>query len=112
MKTMDNRLLHRLPPFEYENIYGFLIRVGERNRISSTTKLIEYITGNKNAIFRYEDIPRLAFYCRNSVTEISQLSGIELQRKGGERQWSICGEGITQPVFTQIRKARIPENFF
>lgn len=104
---MNNRLLHRVVPFEHENIYGFLIRIGERNRVSSTARLIEYITGNRNAVFRYDDIPRLAYYCRNSVDEISQLSGIELLKKDGERQWRICGEWITQPVFTQVRKARV-----
>jgi hypothetical protein len=53
------------------------------------------------------ETPRLATYTRNSVSELSQLSGISRQvaRKG--REWKIIGEWLSKSPFLKLRYAPI-----
>ena len=89
-----DRLFHRVQPHPGEDGYGFLVRVVHANYLKGgPANLLELICEDSKEI-RMQDIPRIANYCLNSVAELSQLSGVEVSRTGGEYIWHINCVGL------------------
>lgn len=107
MKPDTFRLIHRVAPFEHENLDGFLSRVAVRNHLRIPFELLETITGSKTATVTVDDVPRLAYYCRNTAAEILQLSGIEKRIGAGERAWKVAGEWVTKSPFISLRRSKV-----
>lgn len=103
---LKSRLIHRVTPYYDELLMGFLMRVALRNHLSSPVELIQHLTGRKQANLRFKDIPQLAYFCRNTVEEIRQLSGFE-QWGGEEPRWLIMSEWITRSLFVSSRISKV-----
>lgn len=102
-----DRLFHRVQPHPGEDGYGFLVRVVHANYLKGgPANLLELICEDSKEI-RMQDMPRIANYCLNSVAELSQLSGVEVCRTGGEYIWQINGELITKSAFLASRYSKI-----
>jgi TniQ len=103
----SQRLLHRVGPFEYEDAFGFLSRVATANHLKDAYQIIGHCTGNSAGTIKYKDMSKLAYFCLNTTSEISQLSGIELVRAEGNRIWQVNGEQISKAAFLCSRTARV-----
>lgn len=103
----NQRLLQRVSPYEHEDAFGFLGRVATANHLKDAHQIIGHCTGNSAGTMKYKDISKLAYFCLNTTSEISQLSGIELARLEGNRIWQVTGEQISKAAFLCSRNARI-----
>lgn len=101
------RLIHRVPPHVHEDGIGFLMRVAARNHLKGATELLSRIKGNTRLRLEARDIELIADYCRSTIPEIAQLSGIESRGLGGEQEWQVAGEQITKSAFVSLRRAKI-----
>lgn len=103
------RLINRTQPYPFESLRGFLMRCAGANHYRSHQEILQYALGasSTNPQVEQTEIPRLAIYTRNSVNELSQLSGISRQvpRKG--REWKILGEWLSKSTFLKLRHAPI-----
>jgi hypothetical protein len=101
------RLIHRVVPYDGEDIIGFLIRVAHRNHIDGPVAILNPVLGDKRTLVATRDLPRLADYCRNYLEEILHLSGIEIRLSDGSRAWQIAGELVSKPVFFSMRRVKV-----
>jgi hypothetical protein len=103
----NHRLIHRVEPHPYEDIVGFLVRVAERNHLAGPTAILEQVIGSASARVSPNHLPQLAFYCRNYLQELLQLSGLEQRKAGGDKAWQIAGEWVTKSSFVATRKVKV-----
>jgi len=103
---VPSRLIHRLEPYKDECITGFLMRVANKNSLRSPLELLNYVTHSMSATVQYKQIPEIAFFCRNSIDELLQLSGYQ-KWVNSEPQWSLQSEWLTKSVFVQSRYSRV-----
>ena len=103
----NQRLLQRVSPYEHEDAFGFLSRVATANHLKDAYQIIGHCTGNSGGTMKYKDISKIAYFCLNTTSEISQLSGIELARSEGNRIWQVSGEKINKAAFLCSRNARV-----
>lgn len=101
-----SRLIHRVNPYPDELIIGFLMRVALKNHLVSPVELIQYFSDGKQMNFRFKDIAKLAYFCRNTTEEIGQLSGFEFW-ENGEPRWLIMSEWVTMSLFITSRSSRV-----
>lgn len=101
------KVIHRVRPYQHEDLTGFLMRVAARNHLLGPSELLAFVTGTANQAIHLHDLPKLAELCRNTVEEVHQLSGFEWRISGEDRTWRIAGEWITKSVFISLRRARI-----
>lgn len=101
------RLIHRVEPFRHEDVIGFLMRVAERNHAGGPADLLSQITGSPNNSIQTRDLPKLAHYCRNTIDEVAQLSGVVQIMHGNAQAWHVAGEWVTKSSFVAVRRAKI-----
>lgn len=79
------------------------------NHYRDPQEILQYAIGASatNPRVDLEDVPQLAMYMRNSVNELSQLSGVSrpVARQGSE--WRIIGEWLSKSNFVKLRHAPI-----
>jgi len=100
------RLIHRVVPYEFEDVVGFLMRVSMANCLLGPSEILGRVSPCSTTGVRISDIPKLAYFTKNTVEEIYQLSGLE-SRESGVRGWKIGGEWITKAVFTEVRYPKV-----
>lgn len=100
------RLIHRVEPLLGESATGFLMRVSHLNGLQSLLELLKYVTGSESATVQYQHIPELAYFCRNTIDEMLQLSGYE-KWVNAEPHWSLQSEWLTKSVFVQSRLSKV-----
>lgn len=103
----SSRLIHRVVPHEYEDIVGFLMRVASANRLLGPQEILCQIPHMSTKCVQVRNVPELAYFTKNTVEEIYQLSGIEKRESGELRSWHIAGEWVTKAVFTEFRGAKV-----
>ena len=85
------------------------MRCAYANHYRGHQEILQYAldASSTNPQVEQTEIPRLAIYTRNSVNELSQLSGVSRQvpRKG--REWKILGEWLSKSTFLKLRHAPI-----
>lgn len=101
-----SRVIHRVEPFADESVTGFLMRVAYENNLKSSLEVIRYITGSKSASILYNQIPEVAYFCRNTVDEFLQLSGFE-KWENTEPRWLVQGEWLTKSLFVHNRTSKV-----
>lgn len=100
------RVIQRVAPYPFEDIYGYLIRVCETNRLKSVDfVLAQFIQGRRT--IRACDLEALAYFCRAKPEEAQHLSGVELPRSGGERSWTIGNTHVSKANFMDARHTKI-----
>ncbi len=104
--TTPVRLFHRMEPSVGESAAGFLMRVSHLNGLQSSAELLKYVTGSESATVQHQYIPELAYFCRNTIDEMLQLSGYE-KWVNAEPRWSLQSEWITKSVFVQSRLSKV-----
>jgi hypothetical protein len=100
------RLFHRMEPSVGESAAGFLMRVSHLNGLQSSAELLKYVTGSESATVQHQYIPELAYFCRNTIDEMLQLSGYE-KWVNAEPHWSLQSEWLTKSVFVQSRLSKV-----
>lgn len=103
----SGRLLVRTVPEVHEDASGFLMRVASANVLGGPSTILARITGAQSVILEQRQLPGLAEYCRNSVSEILQLSGYERREVDGARLWHVAGEWVTKAAFVDLRGVRV-----
>lgn len=101
------RLIHRVVPYQYEDVFGFLTRVAVRNHVSGLEALLFTLLGKQHSSVLITNLPRLAEYCRNQPEELLTLSGIEQRHSNGSRLWKVNDDWITKSTFISSRHAKI-----
>jgi len=85
------------------------MRAAKANHYRTHQEILEYAldASPTNPQVQIAQIPRLATYMRNSVAEISQLSGIcqPIPKQG--KVWKITGEWLGKTIFLQLNHAPI-----
>lgn len=107
MMRLQTRVIHRVIPYQYEDLSGFLMRVAARNHMLGPSELLSILTGTANRSVHLKDLSRLAELCRNTVEEVYQLSGYERRLNGEERSWHVNGEWLTKSAFVSLRQAKV-----
>lgn len=106
--TQAYRLIHRVKPRMHEDIFGFLVRVAQRNHFKGgATNLLKHITGNNSTKVTNSNLHQVAHYCRNTLPEIFQLSGIERQHSFSEKMWHVEGHWVTKASFVSFRHPKV-----
>jgi hypothetical protein len=103
------RLINRTQPYPFESLLGFLMRCACANHYRGHQEILQYAldASSTNPQVEQTEIPRLAIYTRNSVNELSQLSGISRQVPKKGREWRILGEWLSKSIFLKLRHAPI-----
>jgi TniQ len=102
-----NRLLHRVYPYQFESAQGFFKRVANANYLSNSQDLLKLITKKSGKTIYLQNTPAIAYFCLNSVAEISQLSNLQIARIEGNRIFQINGQPISKIVFIDNAHAKI-----
>lgn len=102
-----NRLLHRVCPYPFENAQGFFKRVANANYLSNAQDLLKLITKKSGKTIYLQNTPAIAYFCLNSVAEISQLSNLQIAKIEGNRIFQINGQPISKAVFIDNTQAKI-----
>lgn len=102
-----HKVIHRVPPYLHEDLTGYLMRVAARNHLPGPAALLSAITGTQYRQIHLRDLPTVASLCRNTIEQVSQLSGYEWRISGEERRWQVNGEWLTKSVFVSLRNAKV-----
>lgn len=100
------RVIQRVAPYPFEDIYGYLIRVCETNHLKSVDfVLAQFIQGRRT--IRTCDLEALAYFCRTKPEEAQHLSGVELRQSDGERSWTMGSTHVGKANFIDARHTKI-----
>lgn len=94
-----NRLLLREVPAPHENIHGYLARLALLNHLKGPKQILTSALGGAPASIDYDDVPRLADFCRLHPEELSHCSGLLIREKGQASRWQVCGQTISKGPF-------------
>lgn len=85
------------------------MRAAQANHYRDHQEILQYALASSptNPQVESSQIPRLAAYMRNTVVEISQLSGISRSIPKQGQEWKILGEWMGKSTFLQFRHAPI-----
>ena len=109
--TTKFRLIHRVEPYRHEDVFGFLMRVVERNHFKGgLSNLMVHALGKASSKLLASDVSKLAYYCRNTPNELAQLSGIEASDALSGRIWQVEGKWVSKASFVSFRYPKICPN--
>lgn len=101
------RVIHRVEPYQHEDIWGYLHRVATTNRIAGIDGVLKDALGKTQHAISTTALPRLAEYCRLHPEEISQLSGLEVRLADGAKVWQVCDEWVSKPSFIAPNRSTV-----
>lgn len=101
------RVIYRVSPEAYEDVFGYLARVAERNHLAGIHSILSEVLGVKQSSVTFEDLPDLAYFCRLYPEEMLQLSGITQKTNYGARTWQVCGQWVSKEPFIATRRAKV-----
>lgn len=102
-----NRLLLREVPAPHENIHGYLARLALLNHIRGPKQILTSALGSAPASVKYDDVPRLANFCRLHPEEMSHCSGLLIRDGRQPSRWQVCGQMISKGPFIVGTHTRI-----
>lgn len=102
----NSRVIQRVPPYPFEDIYGYLIRVCETNHLKSVDFILKQLIQGRQTI-RVSDLEGLAYFCRAKPEEAQHLSGVELRQVYGERSWAVSNTYVSKANFVDTKRAKI-----
>ena len=104
---MQHRLIFRVEPRLYEDVFGYLTRVATANHLGGLHVILaEVLKVKTQSAITYSDLFSLSQYCRLHPNEITHLSGISRRFPENVRAWQVCGHWITKECFVATRQAK------
>lgn len=103
----NHRVIYRVSPEPYEDIFGYLARVAARNHLPGIHTILMEVLGVKQATITVGDLLALAHFCRLYPEEMLALSGIVQKTAYGALTWQICGQWVSKEPFVATRRATI-----
>lgn len=105
---MQHRLIFRVEPRLYEDVFGYLTRVATANHLGGLHVILaEVLKVKTQSAITYSDLFSLSQYCRLHPNEITHLSGISRRFPENVRAWQVCGHWITKECFVATRQAKV-----
>lgn len=105
--TEDFRVIHRVVPYQHEDILGYLHRVAAKNRIDGIKGILLDALGTGQNNITLSALPKLATYCRLYAEEAAQLSGIERRLADGTKVWQVCDQWVSKPSFIALNQPKV-----
>lgn len=103
----ESRLTFRVDPEQYEDVYGYLIRVAEANYLPGPDAILHEVFGARPKSLTYSELPQLAYFCRLYSEEMVHLSGIARREGASGQSWQVSSHWISKEPFIVGRRARI-----